>query len=196
MPGPSPLKPPPLPNPDPSVPVQETAAATLSESLPQSKKPQKRTLGAQLSHPVLSTPYPLPEPPRGFKFRPIHPPGHEVVMSLTLISGRYYPGLLSHPLMVPTVEKALEVPPDEGGFFANRHLWAMEGLLPGTYQSMEPAVWQPGRLSTFKDADEEARARFHELWEQCKQEREQAQSQVLESPNRGHEIIDVDMLTF
>ncbi|OSX63971.1 hypothetical protein POSPLADRAFT_1045115 [Postia placenta MAD-698-R-SB12] len=190
MPGPSPLKPPPLPNPDPTVPLEETAAAAISQTVPLSGRPKKRTVGGQLSHPVLSTFYPLPEPPRGYKFRAIHPSGHEVVLSLSLISGRYYPQLLAHPLMVPTVQKAFHLPPEQGGLFEHRHLWAMEGLLPGVHQSMEPAAWKGSRFIMFKDADAQARAQFHQLWANCKREREQG----VVVPVQPHEIIDVDML--
>ncbi|OCH85503.1 hypothetical protein OBBRIDRAFT_798107 [Obba rivulosa] len=164
--GPSPLKPPPLPNPDPTVPMEETAAVTLAETLP-SQKPKKRTLNGQLAHPVLSTPYSLPPPPSGYKFRPILAPGHEVVLSLSLISGRYYPGLFKHPLMAKRVEAALMVPEEQGGLYASRPLWAMEGLLPGLHQSMDPIYWKPARVNMLRDADSEALRYFTSHWQEC-----------------------------
>jgi len=192
MPGPSPLKPPPLPNPDPTIPAQEVANVSISSSASQ---PKQRGLGAQLSHPVLSTPYPLPTPPKGYKFRPIHPAGHEVVLSLTYISGRYYPRLFEHPLMVPVVEKAIHIPASEGGLYESRHLWAMEGFLPGVHQSMDPVSWKPGRTAMFKDADALARGHFLQIWEQCKQERGYGQDDVhmADQSQADHEVIDVDM---
>ena len=39
----------------------------------------------------------------------------------------------------------------------NKHLWAMEGLLPGVHQSMEPEMWKNSRWSMIKDADTDAR---------------------------------------
>ncbi|EMD38934.1 hypothetical protein CERSUDRAFT_104223 [Gelatoporia subvermispora B] len=167
MPGPSPLKPPPLPNPDPTVPVEKVAEATLAETLP-SQTPKKRTLNGQLSHPVLSTPYSLPEPPTGYKFRPILAPGHEVVLSLSLISGRYYPGLFKHPLLAERVNAALIMPDEHGGLLANKSLWAMQGLLPGMHQSMDPIFWRPARVNMLRDADAEALRNFVASWQQRK----------------------------
>ncbi|KAI0923919.1 hypothetical protein AcV5_009324 [Taiwanofungus camphoratus] len=197
MPGPSPLKPA-LPNPDPSVPVSAIAEATLSQTLSPGKS-KKRSLNAQLSHPVLFTPHVLLPAPKGFKFRPILPPGHEVVLSLSLISGRYYPHLFQHPLMVPTVKRALEVPLEHGGLYEHRHLWAMEGLLPGVHQSMDPTYWKPSRSVMLKEADADARKHFTELWEDCKREREQPQVATQDViPQETHEdrlprqIMDVD----
>jgi len=168
MPGPSPLKPPPLPNPDPAVPVSDTVPATISQTTPAAKG-KKRTLNGQLSHPVLTTPYPLPPPPKGFKFRAILPPGHEVVVSLTLISGRYYPGLLTHPLMKPAVDKAL-APAHENvnSLWENRHLWAMDGLMPGLHQTMDPIYWKQSRHHMLKEADDEARKQLRQAWEELK----------------------------
>ncbi|KAI0630548.1 hypothetical protein C8Q77DRAFT_1133756 [Trametes polyzona] len=172
---PSPMKPPPLPNPDPSVPVQETAATILSQTSPeaaaQQKKEKAHTLNDQLSHPLLSTPYPLPPATKGFKFRPILPPDHEAVISLSLISGRYYPGLFHHPLMAPTVAHALTLSADDGGLYHHRHLWAMEGLLPGIHQSMDPRHWRRSRLVMLQEADREARDRLRERWEEIKMAR-------------------------
>lgn len=172
---PSPLKPPLLPNPDPSIPIAETASAILVQTSPAvaAAKDQENTLNlnAQLSHPVLSEPYPLPPATKGFRFRPILPPGHEAVISLSLISGRYYPGLFHHPLMAPTVAHALALSSDDGGLYSQRHLWAMEGLLPGIHQSMDPRQWRKSRLTMLQEADREARDRFQERWEETKMAR-------------------------
>lgn len=172
MPGPSPLRPPPLPNPDPTMPIEDTAQAVLAQTTQGlGKKP--RTVGGQLSHPANSVPYPLPPPPNGFKFRRIHGPGHEVVLSLSLISGRYYPGLLEHPLMKQFVQQAFDVAPQDGGLENHRHIWAMEGLISGIHQSMEPVAWRPSRGTMFKEADAESRSHFTALWDEVKQAREQ-----------------------
>ncbi|GBE86409.1 predicted protein [Sparassis crispa] len=192
MPGPSPLKPPPLPNPDPSVSIAQTASATITQTVPAGKS-KKRTLNGQLSHPVLTTPYPLPPPPNGSVFRPILPPGHEVVLSMSLISGRYYPGLFFHPLMVPAVDKALSLPPEEGGLYENRQLWAMEGLLPGVYQSMDPTVWKQSRLIMLKDADAEARQQLKRIWEEHQREKALLQAQNSAPEASGSHLMDGDV---
>ncbi|KAI9064803.1 hypothetical protein FKP32DRAFT_1757175 [Trametes sanguinea] len=182
---PSPLKPQPLPNPDPSVPISATADAILSQTSPAAAKvngQKKPALEDQLSRPVLSMPYPLPPAPKGFKFRPILPPDHEAVVSLSLISGRYYPGIFHHPLMSPQVANALSPSvADDDGLYRNRSLWAMEGLLPGIYQSMEPRHWRRSRVVMLQEADKEARDRFRERWEETKLARlhpEQEQDQM------------------
>ncbi|KAI0343026.1 hypothetical protein BDW22DRAFT_1297142, partial [Trametopsis cervina] len=131
-----------------------STAATQSASAPAGKD---QSLNSNLSRPVLSTPFPLPDPPQGYKFHAILPPGNECVLSLSLISGRYYPGLFKHPHLRSVVEKALEVPVEEGGVMLNKHLWAMEGLLPGVHQSMDPEAWKSSRHLMFKDADSDAR---------------------------------------
>lgn len=110
-----------------------------------------------LSRPVLAAQYPLPDPPQGYKFHAILPPGNECVLSLSLISGRYYPRLFTHPLLGPVVQKALANPVSEGGLYGSKHLWALEGLLPGIHQSMEPEHWKSSRHVMFKEADTQAR---------------------------------------
>ncbi|RDX48172.1 hypothetical protein OH76DRAFT_1405089 [Lentinus brumalis] len=171
----SPLKPPPLPNPDPTVPVSETASSILSQTSPaaaaaaatEAAAPATEQKSRLHSHPVLFTPYPLPPASTSYKFRPILPDGYEVVISLSLISGRYYPGLLRHPLLESTIKQALATK-DE---LSHRHLWALDGLSPGVHQSMDPRYWKGSRLVMFQDADKEARDRFKELWEETKMAR-------------------------
>ncbi|KAI8996440.1 hypothetical protein BD414DRAFT_477969 [Trametes punicea] len=173
----SPPKPAPLLNPDPSVPMSEAASSILARTTPataatnEKDQTKRRSLSMQLSHPVLSMPYPLPPATKGFRFRPILPPDHEAVISLSLISGRYYPGLFHHPLMAPTVARALSLSTDDGGLYQNRHIWAMEGLLPGIHQSMEPRQWRKSRMVILQEADREARERFRERWEETKMAR-------------------------
>jgi hypothetical protein len=110
-----------------------------------------------LSQPVYSWPYPLPQPPRGFKFRPILSPGHEAIVSLTLLSGRYYPDLLHHPLILPTVAEAYK-----GPLHLAEHYWALEGLCAGYLNSVDPVKNKANRLLMVKDADKEAREDIEE----------------------------------
>ncbi|KAI0075301.1 hypothetical protein K474DRAFT_1664349 [Panus rudis PR-1116 ss-1] len=173
MTGPTPFKLPPLPNPDPNVPASATASHALSQSTTpkpstpgdQTPKEKNRKLG---SHPVLTTPYPLPPAPRGYKFRPILPDGHEVVLSVALISGRYYPGIFEHPLLTDTVHKALVTLNTAEGMADNRHLWALEGILPGVYQSMDPVDWKPNRGVMIEASIAEAKEHMAAVWPQMK----------------------------
>ncbi|KAI0825812.1 hypothetical protein BC629DRAFT_1450686 [Irpex lacteus] len=141
---------------DPNEPAQDAGSgkeASSASAVVKKEEPRDR----DLSRPILSAPFPLPDAPKGYKFRPILQPGNECVLSLSLIAGRYYPYLFKHPLMVPVVERALQVSEADGGLMANRHLWAMEGLLPGMYQSMDPEGWKGSRYVMLKDADVDAR---------------------------------------
>ncbi|KAF8141520.1 hypothetical protein EV363DRAFT_1204315 [Boletus edulis] len=130
-----------------------------------------RSANEQLSHPILSSPFPLPPPPEGFKFRPILTPGHEAVLSLNLIAGRYYPRLLRHPLLDSYVEKALNI---EGGHLVETsQLWALEGLAPGYYNTMDPVRWRACRVTMVREADKEARQGLEEHWRARARERDE-----------------------
>ncbi|RDB20827.1 hypothetical protein Hypma_012012 [Hypsizygus marmoreus] len=155
VPAPSPLNPHVLPNVDPSVPVASTSSAMLAQTGPPAPVPSIPLPSSQLSHP--SAPhYLLPEPPEGYVFRPILTPGHEVVVSLSLISGRYYPKILSHPLLAPRVKDALENPLENGGLQENNNLWALEGLAAGYYNAVDPTIYKTSRTKMIEDADKAA----------------------------------------
>ncbi|KAG1770685.1 hypothetical protein EDD22DRAFT_865505 [Suillus occidentalis] len=161
MSGPSPLKPPPLANPDPTVSVEGTTTDVLSHSniagaSASASTATQRDANSVLSHPVLNT-FPLPKAPDGFKFRPILKPGHEIVVDLTWIAGRYYPGLLEHRLLDRHVERALAA----GG----TQLWALEGLTAGCYNAMDPTKWKPTRLAMVREATHDARNKEKERQE-------------------------------
>ncbi|KAI0705202.1 hypothetical protein BC835DRAFT_1314941 [Cytidiella melzeri] len=121
-----------------------------------------------LARPVLTTPFPLPDPPEGYKFHAVLPRGSECVLSLSLISGRYYPRLFKHRHLEPIVKEALAVPPEKGGIMLNKHLWAMEGLLPGVHQSMDPELWKDTRYTMLQDADADARKMLGQEIEQLR----------------------------
>ncbi|KAH7890844.1 hypothetical protein F5I97DRAFT_91417 [Phlebopus sp. FC_14] len=140
---------------------------TRSGSAPKDKV---RSANEQLSHPILSSPFSLPIPPDGFKFRPILTPGHEAVLSLTLLAGRYYPRILRHPLLEPAVESALN---NEGAFMETGQLWALEGLTPGAYNTMDPVRWRPTRVIMVREADKEARRGLEEHWAARARERDE-----------------------
>jgi Transcription-silencing protein Clr2 len=162
----------PSPNPallrqlNPAVPLTVTASSTLTRGL-RSDASESCSPNVQLSHPILSVPNELPTPPRGFKFRPILAPGCEAVVSLSLIAGRYYPLLLAHPLLAPSVAKVLSNTLEEGGLLHEHHLWSLEGLTPGFFNSVDPVKVRPSRVAMLRDADKVARS----LLEQVREER-------------------------
>ncbi|KAJ6591499.1 hypothetical protein DFH09DRAFT_974599 [Mycena vulgaris] len=103
------------------------------------------------------TPYfPLPPPPTGYKFRPILAPGHESVMSLSLISGRYYHSLLQHPLLKPYLTEL--IPSEDTTVMNSAHLFALEGLFGGYKNSVDPSKHKPSREKMISDATKEAMA--------------------------------------
>ena len=117
---------------------------------------------SQLSRPILAGMAALPPPPKGYQFRPIVSEGHEVVISVSLISGRYYPGLLDHPLLDNILPRSLENP--NVSLTENRHLWAMECIMPGAFQSMDPSDWRPSREDMLRDATQTSEKYFSDKW--------------------------------
>jgi hypothetical protein len=106
----------------------------------------------QLSRPKKMNAVPLPPPPRGFRFRPILPEGFEVVVSLALVSGRYYPRLLAHPMLRPIVRDMQGHANEAAGsarrassFCARRVSW------PGFFNASEATRWKPGRCGDGAD---------------------------------------------
>ncbi|KAF7308845.1 Actin-related protein 8 [Mycena kentingensis (nom. inval.)] len=91
----------------------------------------------------------LPPAPGHFKFRPIVSPGYEIVVSLSLISGRYYPRLLEHPRL----KKNLEINTQDTQHIDNMsHLWSLVGLAPGIHNPCDPKYHKNGREKMLKDA--------------------------------------------
>ncbi|KAI0083928.1 hypothetical protein BDY19DRAFT_974809 [Irpex rosettiformis] len=159
--------------------AQDTDAAPSASAPPKGKKGEVRD--SNLSRPVLTIPFPLPDPPKGYKFRAILPPGNECVLSLSLLAGRYYPYLLQHPHLEPVVRRAFAVPTEDGGLMLNKHLWAMEGLLPGVHQSMDPEAWKGSRFMMLKDADTDARKLLGQEADQLKAAAMQAEQTLWSS---------------
>lgn len=92
-------------------------------------------------------PYPLPDPPPGFKFRPILKPGYELVLDVAFIAGRYYSNFYKHPLLKealddPTINEARA-----------EQLLSLAGLISGARNSMECTEWAATRASMFQAAD-------------------------------------------
>ena len=112
---------------------------------------------------VLSGPYVRswnpPEPPIGYKFRSILKGDWEAVMDVSLLSGRYYPGVLSNPLLSDHMGRLL------GLKESVHHLWALEGLAPGYYNSVDPEFPKESRPVMFMEAIAEAEAKCEEWFE-------------------------------
>ncbi|KAF8239404.1 hypothetical protein L208DRAFT_1237893 [Tricholoma matsutake] len=142
------------PKPDTSKP----SASTPSTQAQSSKTPSPND---QLSHPAEHK-FKLPQAPNGYRFRPILPIGHEAVISLSLISGRYYASVLSHPLLEPTLQEAIANPLEHGGLLESNNLWALEGLSAGYYNSVDPTVYKTSRAKMVEDADRTAARELEE----------------------------------
>ena len=134
------------------------SASTASVQRPKTKTPSPND---QLSHPT-EPKFPLPQAPDGYRFRPILPDGHEAVISLSLISGRYYPKVLAHPLLEPTLRQAIANPLEYGGLLESNNLWALEGLSAGYYNSVDPTVYKTSRTKMVEDADRTAAKELEE----------------------------------
>jgi len=111
--------------------------------------------------------YPLPQPPDGYRLRPILKPGYEFIGALGLISGRYYPKILSHPKLRPIVEEQV---PEAGSVATFDNLWALEGLSGGYFNSMDPLKYKKSRMTMMQDADREALSRLREFSDQKRKE--------------------------
>ncbi|KAJ4475059.1 hypothetical protein J3R30DRAFT_3295061 [Lentinula aciculospora] len=185
LPQPSPLKPTVLPNPDPAVPVEKTAPHMLSEMLPHSAPKGKQN--GEFKPPIPISHYELPQPPIGYKFRPILDPGYEAVFSLTLLSGRYYPGILTHPLLLDTIEQAFT--PEGKSDPQSAHLWALEGLEPGYANSVDPIRFKKDRLKMVMDGEANARA---QLIEHLSANLEQVNGDVSMENGEEEEVMEVD----
>ncbi|KAI6164586.1 hypothetical protein EDD17DRAFT_1561350 [Pisolithus thermaeus] len=144
-----------LANPNPAVPVERTTSDIVSHSDSITALGQRTASSSNelLSRPILSSPFPLPPPPEGFRFRPILTPGYEAVISLNLIAGRYYPRLLQHPLLQSCVEKALDTGSES--VVEASQLWALEGLAPGFNNTMDPVRWRPTRVEARQAREKE-----------------------------------------
>ncbi|PFH51781.1 hypothetical protein AMATHDRAFT_74675 [Amanita thiersii Skay4041] len=114
-------------------------------------------IDASQQAPTVQKPYwPMPEAPKGYRFRQILQDGYEAIISLSLISGRYYPRMLSHPLLDEALRKAIMRPPEQGGLMESNNLWSLEGLSAGFYNSVDPTHYKPSRMTMVEEADKVA----------------------------------------
>ena len=134
---------------------------------------------------VLSGPYVRtwnpPEPPIGYKFRSILKGDSEAVMDISLLSGRYYPGVLSNPLLSDHLGRLLRLKESV------HHLYALEGLAPGYYNSVDPEFSKESRPVMLAEAIVEAKNRCEEWFDK------EAVSNLLDSESTGS-MSDVEMI--
>lgn len=181
MPWPAPLKPLPLPNVDPSASVSSSTSNVISQ-MNAPNTPKRASPNSQLSQPDPSTHYLLPEAPDGYRFRPILEEGYEVVVSMALVSGRYYPKILSHPLMEDVVTEALAFAQEEaGGMKASSQLWSLEGLSAGYSNSVDPTVFKATRLQMLTEADRLCRMQLEAHLENALLKEEQGTSMEVDT---------------
>lgn len=107
-------------------------------------------------------PLPLPSPPFQLKFRPILKEGHEVVFPLTQLAGRYYPSLLTSPLLRNRVREALEdFRAPEGN-----SLWALDGRVAGLHNAVDPERFLPRRSGMAREAERVAWGELVGYWKE------------------------------
>lgn len=117
-----------------------------------------------------SPPYPhrLPAPPPKYKFRPILPKTHEATMSVVLLSGRYIPGILKNPLLEPFIDAAGEASsgaePERPMDRALLPLLALEGLVAGVHNAVDPSAWMSNRVGMVRAASETAQSVLLRFW--------------------------------
>ncbi|KXN87418.1 Cryptic loci regulator 2 [Leucoagaricus sp. SymC.cos] len=178
-------------NEDEDVKQHKQRFQATTEALRPTKPLPARSMTSPLSN-YTSTPtaipayYLPPQAPVGYRFRPIISPNHEVVISLSLISGRYYPGILMHPLLVAEMNRAALVPMEDGGILKYGHIWALDGLNGGFHCSVDPDKFSPGRTKMLERSDKEGYAMLQNFKRQA----------LAEANGEGDSIdgSDVDML--
>ena len=157
---------------------RKAAAATTSRADADSPN-------TQLSHPKKMNAVPLPPPPRGFRFRPILPEGYEVVVSLALISGRYYPRLLAHPMLRPIVRDMQGHANEAAARLDGHRLFALEGILPGFFNANDATRWKPSRAAMVRDSAAEHSTTLARAWDVRRQEALEAGGAPTGSAGKG-----------
>lgn len=129
-------------------------------------------------------PYPLPEPPPGFKFRPIVKSGYEIVLDVAFIAGRYYPGLLNHLLLKDVLDdpstNELQI----------RQLSSLVSLVAGAVNSMECIEWTSTRAKMIQSANYTARQDLLKHWHRELPTTEAEHREDLTEPSLLHMNVD------
>ncbi|KLO17957.1 hypothetical protein SCHPADRAFT_913375 [Schizopora paradoxa] len=153
-----------LPEPEPPL-IPPPRRSTLRPS-PEGVGAPLSTTGP-LSGPSPLPPYRLPAPPTKFKFRPILPKTHEVTMSVLLLSGRYYPGILSNPLLQLCINPKIDgsaPDPDTPIDPAHAPVYALEGHVAGVHNAVDPSAWMSNRAGMVRAASETAKSVLLRFW--------------------------------
>ena len=70
--------------------------------------------------------------------------------------------------MAPLVANALNYMQASSDVDRYKHIFAMDGLVPGVFQSMEPQFWRGSRTIMLAEADQNARKAFKDRWNEVK----------------------------
>ena len=121
--------------------------------------------------------YPTPPAPNRLRFRSILREGREAVLPLTMLAGRYYPGLLGNSLLSPRVRGALQsMHRDESDA-----LWALEGLVSGALNSVGATLFKPRRSMMVREAEKMGWNELVAYWrEQVRFEREHTRGNMVD----------------
>ncbi|KAG7445019.1 uncharacterized protein BT62DRAFT_970236 [Guyanagaster necrorhizus] len=139
---------------DPDKVIENPSASESISSGPMPPASTQKPLSNLQPSPV--SPYLLPEAPEGYYFRPILKDGYEMTISLTMISGRYYPKILTHHLLKDIVHEAIGCDA-KTSLERNKHLWSLEGLNAGYVNSVDPTKYKIDRTQMIRDADRVSR---------------------------------------
>lgn len=90
-------------------------------------------------------------------------------MSLALISGRYYPRLLAHPMLRPIVRDMQGHANEAAARLDGHHLFALEGILPGFFNASEATRWKASRAVMVQDAAADRSAGLARAWDARRQ---------------------------
>jgi hypothetical protein len=100
-----------------------------------------------------------PETPLGFKFRSILKGGWEAVMDLSLLGGRYYPGVLANSLLLDHLSRSFMLKESVD------YIYALEGLVPGYCNAIDPELHRGGRQVMLSEAVVEAQIACEEWFD-------------------------------
>ena len=93
--------------------------------------------------------------------------------------------------MAPLVAETLQYMSATNDVDKFKHIFAMDGLVPGVFQSMEPQYWRGSRTIMLTEADSDARKAFRARWDEVKMARLHPQMQW-EAGAEGQGAMEVD----
>lgn len=153
-----------LPNPEVAVPIGQTAPSSSPKPNP---NPPPRTDIGGLSGPSNVAEL-LPPAPPIFVFRPLlTEAGHEAAISLDLLGGRYYPGIIHHCLLANVRSAILDAAlnhPDDSPPQECEAVLALEGISPGYHCAMSPTTMIKRRKVAITDAEMHAVEALRRDW--------------------------------